>query len=159
MNYFAFNERVYCPCCPVCACTRGWSADSSAKPLAHIQAHRHSWLLLRFSREREQEPSTRGEERGDGASRRGAQHADSGVGVGGCEVIFHHRVHFSTAEFSHSEHGSISLYLSSPPLIPLCLSLSSLIPLFSCSLSLSFPCSLPKLCVSPLSLFQPSFSL
>lgn len=73
---------------------------------------------------------------------------------GCCEVIFHHRVHFSL-QSSPTLYIALFLFICclllpfpsrSPPLIPLCLSLSSLFPLFFLSpphlspfLSFSFP--------------------
>lgn len=118
----------------------GWPEDSCAKPLAYIQVHSTqtdtAGCCSGFPG-REQEPSTRGGVGGEGGWRkrgRAAEEEERACREGGgetegwrgggetekgcCEVIFHHRVHFSL-QFSHSVHRSISLYLSSPPSVPL----------------------------------------
>lgn len=135
----------------------GWPEDSCAKPLAYIQVHSTqtdtAGCCSGFPG-REQEPSTRGERGGwegwrkreveqrrkkrEHAEREGARQRDGGEGVRRRRVvvksffitgfIFHCRV----LPLCTSLYFSLSVVSSfrSPPLIPLCLSLSPLFLFF-----------------------------
>lgn len=160
------------PSFPLCLCTRGWPEDSCAKPLAYIQVHNtHTDTAGCCSGfpGREQEPGTRRE--GDGERRAvedmegGVQHAekeregwrDDREGVRWRRVVvksFFIRgfiFHCGVLPLSTSLYFSSSVLSSShsPPLIPLCLSLSSPFPLFPVVLSL------PLLFPPPLSFSLP----